>query len=281
MKTAFVVLTYNRSDALLAVLRALAAQCTREDVVLIADDGSRAEHVVALRERLPRFACPVRHVWHPDVGFTAARARNLGAFHARADYIVFLDGDCVPNARFATHHRMLAQDGYFVNGSRVLVSERLSRRALIGEIRLEALPRADWLRLRVSGDVNKLTHLLYWPGAPGRVQTGFRWKGIRSCNFGVWYRDLAAVNGFDESFSGWGHEDADLVLRLHRHGCRRKNGYLATEVFHLWHVENSRADEAGNRERVARRMQGSQVRAETGLAELACGPAATVTVLNE
>ena len=27
MRTAFVVLTYNRSDALLAVLRALAAQC--------------------------------------------------------------------------------------------------------------------------------------------------------------------------------------------------------------------------------------------------------------
>jgi len=280
MRTAFVVLTYNRSDALLAVLRGLAPQCTSADVVLIADDGSRPEHVRALREGLPQFACPVRHVWHPDAGFTAARARNLGALHARSDYIVFLDGDCVPNPGFARNHRAMAQSGHFVNGSRVLLGERLSRRALSGEIRLGALRRADWLRLRLSGDVNKLTHLLYWPGAPGRVQTVFRWKGIRSCNFGVWYRDFEAVNGFDESFSGWGHEDADLVLRLHHRGCRRKNGFLATEVFHLWHRENSREQESDNRERVLERMQGSRVRAESGLSELAGDRSATVTELN-
>ncbi len=281
MRTAFVVLTYNRSDALLAVLRGLAPQCGRNDVVVIADDGSRPDQVQMLRAGLPAFACPVRHLWHPDVGFTAARSRNLGAWHAQADYLVFLDGDCVPNRHFAAHHRALAQPGHFVNGSRVLLSERLSQRALAGEIELAKLSASDWLRLRLSGDINKLTHLLYWPGAPGRVQTGFRWKGIRSCNFGVWYRDFEAVNGFDESFSGWGHEDADLVLRLHHHGNRRKNGFLATEVFHLWHPENGRAGEAGNRARVLQRLQGTLVRAELGLAELARAPAPIVTVLNE
>ena len=268
MRAAFVVLTYNRSDALLAVLRALAPQCGRDDVVVIADDGSRPEQVAALRRGLPRFACSVRHVWHPDAGFTAARARNLGAFHAGAEYLVFMDGDCVPNRRFVGQHRLLAQPGHFVNGSRVLLSERLSSQVLRGEVDLDQLTRAQWLRLRWRGDVNKLTHLLYWTGAPGRVQEGFRWRGIRSCNFGVWYRDFEAVNGFDETFSGWGHEDADLVLRLHHHGCRRKNGFLATEVFHLWHAENSRAAEAGNRDRVVQRMQGNLVRAEACLAEL-------------
>jgi GT2 family glycosyltransferase len=281
MRTAFVVLTYNRSDALLAVLRALAPQCARDEEVVIADDGSRAEHVQALRQGLPVFPCPVRHVWHPDVGFTAARARNLGASQAQADYLVFMDGDCVPNARFARHHRALAQPRHFLNGSRVLLSESLSKRVVRGEIRLPELGIFQWLRLRAAGDVNKLTHLLYWPGAPGRVQTAFQWKGIRSCNFGVWYRDFEAVNGFDESFSGWGHEDADLVLRLHHHGCNRKNGFLATEVFHLWHPENSRAGEAVNRARMVRRMQAGPVRAEVGLAELSRGAAPVVTVLNE
>lgn len=273
MRRAFVVLTYNRSDALLAVLRALAPQCGRGDVVVIADDGSRAEHVEAVRQRLPPFACPVRHVWHPDVGFTAARARNLGAAHAGADYIVFMDGDCVPTPHFAVQHARLAQAGHFVNGSRVLLSEGLTADVIAGRTDLARLPPAQWLRLRWRGDVNKLTHLLCWTAAPGRVQTGFAWKGIRSCNFGVWYRDLEAVNGFDETFSGWGHEDADLVLRLHRHGLRRKNGYLATEVFHLWHRENSRAGEAGNRERVVQRLQQGLVRAAAGLAELAPGSA--------
>lgn len=273
MRTAFVVLTYNRSDALLAVLRALAPQCGPRDAVVIADDGSRPDHVAALRQGLPAFACPVRHVWHPDVGFTAARARNLGAAHADADYLVFMDGDCVPTAHFAAQHARLAQPGHFLNGSRVLLSERLSAGVVEGRVDLARLTPAQWLRLRWRGDVNKLTHLLCWTAAPGRVQSGFAWKGIRSCNFGVWYRDFEAVNGFDETFSGWGHEDADLVLRLHRHGCRRKNGYLATEVFHLWHRENSRADEVGNRERVVQRLQGGIVRAATGLAELAPGGA--------
>lgn len=280
MTTAFVVLTYNRADALLAVLRSLAPQCGAGDVVVVADDGSRPAQVESLRRGVPQFPCPVRHVWHPDVGFTAARARNLGALHARADYLVFLDGDCVPRQRFVEGHRALAQRGHFVNGSRVLLGEHLTGRVERREVDLDALRAGDWLRLRAKGDVNKLTHLLYWPGAMGRVERQFRWKGIRSCNFGVWRTDFEAVNGFDETFTGWGHEDADLVFRLHQQGCMRKNGFLATEVFHLWHAETGRAQEAGNRERVLQRMQGRIIRAEMGLAEAGSRTGAVVTELN-
>ncbi|HSV45964.1 MAG TPA: glycosyltransferase [Ramlibacter sp.] len=280
MKTAFVVLTYNRSRALLAVLEALAPQCGAHDVVVIADDGSRPEQVQALRDGLPAFACPVRHVWHPDVGFTAGQARNLGALHAGADYIVFIDGDCVPEPHFAAHHRALAAPGRFVNGPRVLLSPALTARVEAGEIDLSRLGAADWLRLRLAGDVNKLTPLLSWPGAPARSDARFRWKGIRSCNFGVWYRDLVAVDGFDHSFSGWGHEDADLVLRLHHHGCRRRNPALAARVFHLWHAQHSRDGEAANRERVLGRAGSGVVRAARGLAEAAQVPGTVVSELH-
>ena len=280
MRTAFVVLTYNRSDALLAVLRALAPQCGPGDAVVIADDGSRPEHVAAIRRGLPRFACPVRHVWHPDTGFTAARARNLGASSAGADYLVFLDGDCVPNARFAQQHRQLAQHGFFVNGSRVLVSKRLTARTLAGAADLAAFSSAQWLRARLSGDVNKLTQLVQWADAPWRTDAKFRWKGIRSCNFGLWYGDLQAVNGFDESFEGWGHEDADLALRLHSHGSRRKNGFLATEVFHLWHPESSRIHEVQNRDRVLERSRSRLIRADVGLAEAGNHSDVVTTVLS-
>lgn len=280
MKAAFVVLTYNRPDALLAVLRSLAPQCDASHAVVIADDGSRAENVDAVRRGLPSFACPVRHVWHPDVGFTAARARNLGAAHAGADYLVFLDGDCVPNPHFVRQHALLAEPGCFVNGSRVLLGPELSRAATDGKMDLSKLDAAGWIRLRMAGDVNKLTHLLRWPGAPLRRQARFRWKGIRSCNFGVAWRDFQAVNGFDETFSGWGHEDADLVLRLHHHGLQRKNGFLGTEVYHLWHAENSRAGEAANRARVLERMKTGIIRAEAGLDEALHTTETVVTELN-
>jgi predicted glycosyltransferase involved in capsule biosynthesis len=82
---------------------------------------------------------------------------------------------------------------------------------------------------------------------------------------GVWRSDFEAIDGFDETFDGWGHEDADFVLRLQRHGCARVDGYWATEVLHLWHRQAARAQEGHNLHRVQERMQGDVVRAEHGL----------------
>ena len=162
----------------------------------------------------------------------------------------------------------------------MLLDAALSRRVEAGEVDAASLGAREWLRLRMAGHINKLAHLVRWDAAPGRLQRRFRWKGIRSANFGAWMRDLRAVNGFDESFSGWGHEDADLVLRLHHAGVMRKNGYLATEVFHLWHAEQARDREAHNRRGVEDRIRSGTVRADVGLAEAAAGPAPTVTELN-
>ena len=280
LKIALVVLTYNRANALLAVLRSLASQCGPGHSVWIADDGSRPEHVDAMRLGMPSFACPVHHVWHPDVGFTAARARNLAAAQSDADYLIFLDGDCVPNAAFIAQHLLLAQTGAFVNGSRVLLNENVTRLVEQNALDLLQLGAVDWARMRWNGESNKLLHLLHWPSAPFRTSTEFRWKGIRSCNFAVWSKDFRAVNGFDESFNGWGHEDADLVLRLHHHGMQRKNGFWGTEVYHLWHRENARDQESINRQRVLARMQGTQVEADVGLDQLADRQGVQVTRIN-
>lgn len=269
MKLGIVVLTYNRSDALLAVLRGLASQCQADDVVVVADDGSRPEQVQAMRQGLPVFPCAAWHVWQPDVGFTAGRSRNLGASVAHqmgADYVVFMDGDCVPRPDYLAAHRALAERGCFVNGSRVLLDKHLTEQVCTG-LDPARVPLWKWLSWRLGGHVNKLTHLWHWHGVPGRREAAFRWRGIRSCNLAVWWQDLAAVNGFDETFSGWGHEDADLVLRLHNHGLVRKNGHWATEVLHLWHREASRENESANRARVHRRQARGATRASVGLAE--------------
>jgi glycosyltransferase involved in cell wall biosynthesis len=280
MKTSFIVLTYNRTDALLAVLESLAKQCNAHQEVIIADDGSRTSEVTKLFNECPAFPCPVKHVWHPDTGFTAATARNLGAHHASGDYLVFIDGDCIPNPSFVAAHARLAEAGYFVNGSRVLLSERLTREVLERKLDLTRQSLGFWIRKRLSGDSNKMLHVLGWPWRLFRVQQGFRWKGIRSCNLGLWKTDFVAVDGFDESFKGWGHEDADLVLRLCHSRVQRKNGFLATEVFHLWHRGNQRDNESVNRHKVLGRIKSGQVRAEKGLNQSAGLHSVKVTLLR-
>ena len=64
------------------------------------------------------------------------------------------------------------------------------------------------------------------------------------------------MNGFDESFTGWGHEDSDLVVRLFNAGVMRKDGAFATEVFHLWHREATRDQESSNKKLVVRAREG-------------------------
>ncbi len=269
MNTAIIVLTYNRPKALLAVLRSLQPQLGARDELWIADDGSNAANVELLRTGLQDGPGTLHHVWHPDIGFTASRARNMSAAQTQADYLLFLDGDCLVPPHWLAQHRALARAGCFVNGSRVLLSPGLTRRIEEDDLDVTRWGARPWLAARWAGDCNKLSHLLRFPGWPMRERARFSWKGIRSCNFGLWRSDFVAVNGFDESFQGWGHEDADLVLRLHNAGLMRRNGFWATEVLHLWHRENDRSREQSNRERVRARMGSALVQAPLGLAQAA------------
>ena len=262
-----VITTYNRSDALLAVLNGLALQTDRNFEVVVADDGSRVEEQsVVLKSPVARNLHLI-HVWHPDVGFTASRIRNRGVAVSRGDYIIFLDGDCVPEVDFVARHRLLAHHGHFVNGSRVLLSLDLTNRVLAGVESI--LGRSDWYWLlwRFQGHASKLTGLLRLPDWAMRIDRTFSWKGIRSCNLGVWRSDFERVDGFDESFVGWGHEDADLVLRLHNSGVARKNGFCATEVFHLWHQEAARLQESQNAKRVMERSRTTVTQPDLGYSQ--------------
>lgn len=280
MKIAFVVLTYNSPRNLIKVLGSLAVQCDHQHEVIIADDGSSSLSIATMQEDLPRFRCPLTHVWHPDTGFTISRARNLAVASSSADYFVFLDGDCIPNSKFVSEHRRLAEFNFFVNGSRVLLSQNLSSQILMNEVDINSVGVIDFLKWRFRGDVNKISHLIHFPDFKFRQNLKFRWRRIHGCNLAVWRKDYIRINGFDESFQGWGHEDADLVLRLHNAGVHRKNGFCATEVYHLWHKENSRANESANKDRVVQRLKSGLVRATKGVEEVLLENDAIVTVLN-
>lgn len=275
-----VVTTYNRSDALASVLRGLSLQDDRHFEVVIADDGSSQAHQDALEKTALSLGLTLTHVWHPDVGFTASCVRNRGVANAKGSYIVFLDGDCVPEVDFVRQHRRLMQPDCFVNGSRVMLSSMLTSTVVADNAALGGRSVAYWLGKWMAGHVSKLTGLLRLPDGAFRLKRSFVWKGIRSCNMGVWRKHYEAVNGFDESFVGWGHEDADFVLRLHNLGVLRKNGFCATEVYHLWHPESSRAHASVNAQKVSDRMQAGTVMPTTGYRESASGPDVVVRTLG-
>jgi glycosyltransferase involved in cell wall biosynthesis len=263
-----IVTTYNREDALGAVLAALARQHDRGFEVIVADDGSgpaTAELVAGWRSRV---GVPLSHVWQADRGFRAAEIRNRAILAAGGDYCVFLDGDCLVRPDYVRAHRRLAEPGWFVTGNRVLLSPGLTARLLSQDVRLQSWSAAQWLRCRAAGGVNRLSALFRLPLGPLRKLHPRSWRGARSCNLAVWRCDLERIDGFDAGFRGWGREDSDLVARLIKVGVRRKDGRFATGVVHLWHPEADRSQLADNDERLLAAVQAGRTRAEHGLREL-------------
>lgn len=253
-----VVTTYERPDALDRVLHSLSCQATLPHDVLIADDGSKEPTAACIRRWQPAFPCPLIHVWQADEGFRAAAARNRAVAQATGDYLVFLDGDCLVFPDFVQRHAGLAENGMFVVGNRVLMSPELTLAVLGSVDQPTSWSARAWIGARLSGRVNRLLPLLRLPDGRWRHRRPREWRGARTCNLALWRRDFLAVNGFDETYQGWGHEDADLAARLIRHGIWRKDGHFATPVLHLWHGENPRGNEAENLARLQQVLRGER-----------------------
>lgn len=269
MKTAVIVTTYNRPDALAAVLAGYRAQTSQDFELLVADDGSTADTRKVIDDFRQRAAIPVNHVWHEDRGFRAAAIRNRAAATTRADYIIFSDGDCVPARDFVARHQQLAERGWFVAGNRILLDAAFTQRALRDALPLYQFGNLSWLLAWLKRDINRWLPLLRLPDGNWRRSAPQRWEGVKTCNLAVWRDDLQRVNGLDETYSGWGLEDSDLVIRLLHAGIQHKDGRFATPVFHLWHAENDRSRLAENQRRLDTLLESKQTRAALGLDQYA------------
>jgi glycosyltransferase involved in cell wall biosynthesis len=263
-----IVTTYNREDALDAVLRSLARQDDSDFEVIIADDGSGEATTKLVDAWKVRFGRRLDHVWHTDRGFRAAEIRNRAILAARGAYCVFLDGDCIVRPDFIATHRRLADPGWFVTGNRVLLSAELTTEVLREKLNPASWGFGRWFAERWRGGVNRLAALLHLPLGPLRRVRQRVWQGARSCNLAIWRTDLDCIDGFDADYSGWGKEDSDIIIRLLHAGVRRKDGTFATGVLHLWHRDADRSQLAENERKLAGVAAGDRIRARQGLSAL-------------
>ena len=265
MKLAVIVTTYNRPDALAAVFAGYAAQDTTAFELIVADDGSTGATRRLVAEHAARAPYPVHHVWQEDRGFRAAAIRNRALAQADADYVLFSDGDCVPPRHFVSRHRALAEPGFFLSGNRILLSQRFTGRVLKEHLAIHEWRTGQWLAAWLRRDVNRALPLVVLPDGTYRKRAPGRWKGVKTCNLSAWRRDLLAVNGLDETYSGWGLEDSDLVVRLIRAGIKHKSARFAAPVFHLWHRDFDRSRLAENQLRLEAVLSGSRIEALSGV----------------
>ena len=264
-RIAVVVATYNWPAALDRVLAALADQTYRAFEVIVADDGSGPDTADLVQRWTERAPFAVRHVWQEDEGFRAAAIRNRAVAATEAEYILFLDGDCVVRPDFLAGHAALASQGHFVAGNRVLLSREFSDRILEQQLDVWTWSNRRWISERLSGGLTRWLPLLRLSPGAWRDRAPRAWEGAKTCNLAIWREEFLAVNGLDERYTGWGYEDSDLVIRLIRNGVRRRDGRLGTTVLHLWHQEHERAGAEQNLARLAATQENPAFRAEVGV----------------
>ena len=94
--------------------------------VVIADDGSSQESVHAIEQMIKEVSFPVQHVWHEDNGWQKDIILNKAVVASKGEYLVFLDGDCIPDNNFVKDHYNLRRQGIVIGGRRVQLPQKLS-----------------------------------------------------------------------------------------------------------------------------------------------------------
>jgi len=238
--TAIVVTTYNWPEALRLCLSSISAQSELPDQIVIADDGSQPHTREMVSKTLS--GLDYDYCWQPDLSFRAARARNLALSRITSDYVIFIDGDCVLPIDFVRNHKRLAEPKKLVAGSRNLLSKQKTDKYMRRSPPL--IDDKDFFSRK----------FIQLPLGPLRYAAPSNWKSVRTCNMSLYIDDVLRVDGFDESYVGWGKEDSDLVIRLLNSGVAIKSGRFAVCVNHLNHKQQDRSELAVNEQKFRIRL---------------------------
>jgi len=231
MNVTLIITTYNWPESLQLVLESVNSQIIAPDQIIIADDGSTQETKNLISSFKRTSNLNIIHAWQEDSGFRAARSRNNAIAHAIGDYIILVDGDSILHKNFVLDHTLIAEPGYFVQGSRVLLSEKQTKIAIKNKLINFSFFSAG-LKNRKNSIHSKLFSLIF-------SNKKNQLRGIKSHNMAFYKNDFMSVNGFNNDFEGWGREDSELIARMMNAGVKRKNIRFNAIQFHLWHNESS------------------------------------------
>lgn len=233
-----VVAVYNALRYLEFIFAALQRQTMKDFEVIIADDGSEPEIELFVRRKRAEVSFPVMHLWQHDAGFRKNAILNKAIAASQTEYLVFIDGDCVPHHAFLHDHWSNRKENALLCGRRVNFSKQITGRLTLDDIisgRFEKLSLRvllDGLMARSSNledgiriENNLLRRLLHWNKAR-----------ILGCNFSVEKRLLEQINGFNEDYQGSGlGEDSDIAFRLELTGVQLVTLRYLAVLYHLYH----------------------------------------------
>lgn len=242
MKASVIISVYKDVEALNCVLYGLTLQTEKDFEVIVTEDGEDPAMATYLKERAPK-VLDLRHLTQEDLGFRKTRAVNRAVAAARSEYLIFLDGDCIPHHTLVATHLDHSKQNVVLAGRRMHLGKNVSKQlrnspdtisryeSWIGLMR-------NFLQLHKDGIRN------FELGAPNSFFQSLAGKkriNLVGCNFSCFKSNFYQINGYDEDLTGVGGEDDDLDWRFSGLGISIKNVKFVAIVYHLWH-ESRRLD---------------------------------------
>ncbi len=228
MDVTLIISYYKALENLKIILLALNNQSSNNFDVIISEDDSNEETCVFIEDNKKNYSFNITHLYQKnDDGFKKNVMLNKCIIQSRNNFLVFIDGDCVPHKHFIREYSNNAEKNYFFSGRAVLLDKKTTKYT----IQNQTLKKLNFSSIIFSKSTKKKDGI-YFPYFQLSVKT----KGIVGRNWGIHKQHLIDVNGFDTDyvFAGVG-EDVDIEWRLLTNGVIRKSIKNRAIVYHLFH----------------------------------------------
>lgn len=235
-KASIIIAIYKDTEALHCILLGLTRQTEKAFEVIVAEDGDAPEVADYIANQAPK-SLDIRHLSQEDIGFRKTLSVNNGIRAAKADYLIFLDGDCIPHSQFVEKHLEHAEPTRICTARRVYLGPKESikirekpEEAFKLENRWSFLFRFIPLHMDGVRDYEVGFHGSFLHNLAKNRQLG-----IMGCNFSCYKEDMFKINGYNEDLPGIGGEDDDLEWRFNGLGMFTKNIKFQAVTYHLYH----------------------------------------------
>jgi GT2 family glycosyltransferase len=236
-----IISVYKKTAELEIILSSLQKQSyTKEYEIIIADDGSGELMEKFIGQSKKTFGLDLKLITQEDIGFRKNKILNEAIKNAQSDYLIFLDGDCIPHYHFIGSNIKYKKPNTVLSGRRVMLGKKITgdimksyKKHKTFEITFSKL-LLDSIR-KENASIH-IEEAVYIENKQARNFIDSNKSNLLGCNFSIPKNLIEKVNGFDEDYTGPGiGEDTDIEYRLRLVSAEFESLRNLAIVYHLFH----------------------------------------------
>lgn len=246
-KSTIIVSVYKDTEALGFILDSLENQTLLVNELIISEDGDSPEIRDFIATQKNRFQNLI-HLTQEDDGWRKNIAMNNAIKASSSDYLIFIDGDCVPYSTFIQAHAENAKKGIVLCGKRFELGPNFTERVKRHELTIHDIEKKFlwYLPSMISDDARHPEDGLTFK-SHSFISRQIHKRYVRhiiGCNWSCYKEDFLKINGFDETYRLPAEgEDVDPSWRFRGVGIELKSCRNNANVLHLYHPKRFSAVE--------------------------------------